>query len=63
MNQGRVEGRMALATEVREGLSEEVTFEQESEGGKGAGHREKWGDSALPEGTATAKAFRLELTK
>lgn len=52
-----------MATEVREGLSEEVTFEQESEGGKGAGHREKWGDSALPEGTATAKAFRLELTK
>ena len=31
VNQGRVEGRMALATEVREGLSEEVTFEQRPE--------------------------------
>lgn len=36
---------MTLTREFREDPSEEMTFEQEPEGGEGAGHGE-WGNSA-----------------
>ena len=52
-----IEGRVTLATKVREGLSEEMTFGQESEGGKGAGHWEKWGNSALDRGNSKCKGL------
>lgn len=51
--------RVTLTREFREDLSEEMTFEQEPEGGEGAGHRESGETVLQTEGSANATTLNL----
>lgn len=51
---------MTFAKEIREDLSEELTFEQEPEGGEGADHQEKRGNRAPDRGNSKCKGPEAE---